>query len=184
MASMMLDLPAPVGPTRANRSAPVKSTTVGPRKAVKPSTSSRTRPHARPRPRSSIAARRPARRTGATTRSSCGVALAEVLGEQVVRACGAGGRGRPCAGGAVAVVPRRQHHLDGVGQPRPAPRRPGPPGRARRARPAGGRRPSPARRRRRPRRPACPAACAGAGRRSAAPAATSAGSARAGPRRG
>src|SRR3954470_5267732 len=41
MASTRLDLPAPVGPVNANRSAPSKSTTVGSRKAVKPSTSSR-----------------------------------------------------------------------------------------------------------------------------------------------
>ena len=42
MASMTLDLPAPVGPVSANRSTPSKSTTVRSRKAVKPSSSSRT----------------------------------------------------------------------------------------------------------------------------------------------
>src|SRR2546421_8113896 len=41
MASTRLDLPAPVGPVSANRSAPSKSTTVGSRNAVNPSTSSR-----------------------------------------------------------------------------------------------------------------------------------------------
>ena len=42
MASMTLDLPAPVGPVSANRSTPSKSTTVRSRNAVKPSSSSRT----------------------------------------------------------------------------------------------------------------------------------------------
>src|SRR5688500_12253855 len=41
MASTMLDLPAPVGPLRANTSAPSKSTTARLRKDVKPSSSSR-----------------------------------------------------------------------------------------------------------------------------------------------
>ncbi len=41
MPSMRLDLPDPVGPVRANRSAPSKSTMVGSRKAVNPCNSSR-----------------------------------------------------------------------------------------------------------------------------------------------
>src|SRR5437763_16769507 len=42
MASTRLDFPAPVGPVKANRSAPVKSTSACSRKAVKPSTSRRS----------------------------------------------------------------------------------------------------------------------------------------------
>src|SRR3954468_10903307 len=41
MASTRLDLPDPVGPVKANRSASAKSTTARSRNAVKPSTSSR-----------------------------------------------------------------------------------------------------------------------------------------------
>src|SRR4051794_5418027 len=41
MASTRLDLPDPVGPVKANKSASSKSTTARSRKAVKPSTSSR-----------------------------------------------------------------------------------------------------------------------------------------------
>ena len=51
MASMMLDLPAPVGPVRANRSAPAKSTSVRSRKVLKPSMTSRSGRTARPPPR-------------------------------------------------------------------------------------------------------------------------------------
>src|SRR5689334_11752680 len=42
MASIRLDLPAPVSPVSANRSTPAKSTTVRSRNAVKPSSSRRT----------------------------------------------------------------------------------------------------------------------------------------------
>src|SRR3954447_21983931 len=91
MASTRLDLPEPVGPVKANRSAPSNSTTVRSRKAVKPSTSSRLG------------------RTGLLQQlrkqpGDAGIVdgpLGQVVGEQVVgRASGpvaavAGGRPRP-----------------------------------------------------------------------------------------
>ena len=43
MASMTVDLPDPVGPTRAKKSTPSKSISVGSRKAPKPSISRRER---------------------------------------------------------------------------------------------------------------------------------------------
>ena len=42
IASMTVDLPEPVGPTRAKKSAPAKSTVVGSRKDAKPAISSST----------------------------------------------------------------------------------------------------------------------------------------------
>ena len=75
MASMMLVLPAPVGPTRANRSAPVEvDRRCGSRNAVKPSSSSRTGLTSTPPPSLVDAARRTARvdrrRSSATSRSA------------------------------------------------------------------------------------------------------------------
>ena len=75
MASMTLDLPAPVGPVSANRSTPSKSTTVRSRNVVKPSSSSRAGLTAPAPP----AARRTALRSG-VVRPALG--LLQVLAEQ------------------------------------------------------------------------------------------------------
>src|SRR3954447_4190822 len=75
MASTRLDLPDPVGPVNANRSAPSNSTTVRSRKAVKPSTSSRLGRMGFLQQRGE---QRPEPRVG-------NIALGEIVGEQVVR---------------------------------------------------------------------------------------------------
>ena len=178
MASMTLVLPAPVGPVRANRSAPVEVDRPSrSRKAVNPSSSRRTGRIAGPRVAPSASARRAARRTGRRTRSSAASRSARYVGEQLVRASG-----RSRSGSATRSAPARapspggQHDLDGVGEAARAPRRPARPrAGSSHDRAAGGRRRVVPASRRRAARRACPAACAGGGPRVSGTARTSAG---------
>src|SRR5687767_11356938 len=107
MASITLDLPAPVGPVRAKRSAPSKSISTGSRKAVKPATSRRS---------GRIGGLRLVEQLGEQGQQALVVLtpLRQVLGEQVLRGPARSRRARDAAG--VVVGRRRHRHLDAVGE--------------------------------------------------------------------
>ena len=124
MASITLDLPAPVGPVRANRSAPSKSTTVRLPEGGEALELEALRPHPRPPGRS---ARRAARRRASAGGRRRRLALGQVLGEQLVgRAAQAHGPGRhrprPRPGGP---TPARRRWAAAPAPPRPDPARAG-----------------------------------------------------------
>src|SRR4249920_3488846 len=107
MASIRLDLPEPVGPVRAKRSAPSKSTSTVSRNAVKPSTSRRSGRIDAPRV-AELVVQLPKQGQQPLVLY---VLLGQVLGEKLVgRAPQPGGAG---LGGGIGGTSR---HLHGVGK--------------------------------------------------------------------